>query len=202
MDFDSLKKNLLAGKFNTYEEYLFDLQLIWDNCKLYNRQGSDIFKLCERMEKMARREIQKFKSAHGLNGLVIPNTGATRPLPPSRASKRSVTQRTAATADREPNDVAMGAEDNLQEYGEQESNEVTRDMKLEFVNKIKKLTNAGLTSLVDKVKEIKSQTISELPQEKIQIRVDDFEKTEFLQLVEHVDNLLVQELPSKRQKTH
>jgi hypothetical protein len=90
MDFDTLKKNLLAAKFSTYEEFLLDLQLIWDNCKLYNRAGSEIFKLCERMEKMTRREIQKFKSAHGLNGLVIPNSGATRPQPPSRASKRSV----------------------------------------------------------------------------------------------------------------
>ena len=52
-----MKKNLLASKFSTYEEFLLDLQLIWDNCKLYNRQGSEIYKLCERMEKMTRREI-------------------------------------------------------------------------------------------------------------------------------------------------
>jgi len=57
MDFDTLKKNLLAGKFSTFEEYLLDLQLIWDNCKLYNLQGSEIYKLCERMEKMTRREV-------------------------------------------------------------------------------------------------------------------------------------------------
>ena len=96
----------------------------------------------------------------------------------------------------------MGGEDQQLESGETDSNEVTRDMKLDFVNKIKKLSNAGLTSLVQKVKEVKSQTISELPQEKIQIKVDDFDKSEFLQLVDHVDSLLVSELPSKRQKTH
>jgi len=53
--------------------------------------GSEIYKLCERMEKMAKRELQKFKSSYGLNGLVIPNSGATRAPVPSRASKRSVT---------------------------------------------------------------------------------------------------------------
>jgi hypothetical protein len=135
---------------------LLDLQLIWDNCKLYNRAGSDIFKLCERMEKTTRREIQKFKSSHGLNGLPIPNSGATRPLPPSRASKRSVNQRNTANPDKDANDAVMGTDENMQDSGDQESNEVTRDMKLEFVNKIKKLSNAGLTSLVEKVKDVKS----------------------------------------------
>jgi hypothetical protein len=56
---------------------------------------------------------------------------------------------------------------------------VTRENKLEFVAKIKKLSNQGLTSMVNKIKEIKAQTISELPEEKIQIRVDDFDKNEF-----------------------
>ncbi len=37
-----------------------------------------------------------------------------------------------------------------------DSNEVTREMKIEFVGRIKKLSNAGLTSLVEKVKEVKA----------------------------------------------
>ena len=62
MDFSTLKKNLNEGRFITYEEFLADLQLIWDNCKLYNMIGSEIYKLAERMEKTSRREIQKLKS--------------------------------------------------------------------------------------------------------------------------------------------
>jgi len=90
MDFDTLKKNLLAAKFTTYEEFFQDLQLIWDNCKLYNMAGSEIYKLCERMEKMTKRELQKFKSAHGLNGLVLPASGNTRAAAaPARSSKRA-----------------------------------------------------------------------------------------------------------------
>jgi hypothetical protein len=49
----------------------------------------------------------------------------------------------------------------------EESNEVTREMKLDFVGKIKKLTNQGLTSLVHKIKEVKAQSITDLPDEKI-----------------------------------
>lgn len=57
MDFNTLKNSLLDGKFQTYEDFLSDLQLIWDNCKLYNMIGSEIYKLAERMEKMSRREL-------------------------------------------------------------------------------------------------------------------------------------------------
>ena len=98
--------------------------------------GSEIYKLSERMEKMTRRELQKFKSAHGLNGLVIPQTGATRAPVPARTSKRSTTQRPSAKEDKD-----MENADENKDSAEAESNEVTRDMKLEFVNKIKKLSN-------------------------------------------------------------
>ena len=72
MDFNTLRDNLLQGKFSTYEEFLADLQLIWDNCKLYNMMGSEIYKLAERMEKTTRRELQKFKSQYGMHTLTIP----------------------------------------------------------------------------------------------------------------------------------
>ena len=48
MDLGTLKTNLMDGKFATYEEFLADLQLIWDNCKLYNQAGSEIYKVAER----------------------------------------------------------------------------------------------------------------------------------------------------------
>jgi histone acetyltransferase len=57
MDFDTLKKNLVDGKFATIEDFLADFQLIWDNCKLYNMQGSEIYRICEKMEKVSRREL-------------------------------------------------------------------------------------------------------------------------------------------------
>ena len=52
--------------------------------------------------------------------------------------------------------------------------------------------------MVQKIKEVKAQSISELEDAKIQIKVDDFEKAEFQQINEHVDSILMQELPSKR----
>ena len=161
MDFDTLKKNLMAGKFTNYEELFCDLQLIWDNCKHYNMIGSEIYKLSERMEKMTKRELQKFKSAHGLNGLALPVPGTLRAAAPARTSKRGNEKKPEADINME------AAAEEMRESAEVDSNEVTRDMKLEFVGKIKKLSNAGLTSLVEKIKEIKCETITELPADKI-----------------------------------
>jgi len=72
MDFDTLKNAMLDGKFSTYEEFFNDLQLIWDNCKLYNMAKSEIYRLAERMERMTKRELQKFKSANGMHSIVLP----------------------------------------------------------------------------------------------------------------------------------
>ena len=40
MDISTIKKNLKNIKYNTLQEVLNDIQLIWDNCKLYNMEGS------------------------------------------------------------------------------------------------------------------------------------------------------------------
>jgi len=66
MDLATCKEKLLSGKYATYEEVFNDIQLIWDNCKLYNMIGCEIYKVCERMEKTAKRQVQKFRAAHGL----------------------------------------------------------------------------------------------------------------------------------------
>jgi hypothetical protein len=58
MDFSTIKKSLQkGGKYETYEDLFADVQLIWDNCKTYNIAGSDIYKLAEYMEKLAKRCI-------------------------------------------------------------------------------------------------------------------------------------------------
>lgn len=57
MDLATCKEKLLSGRYATYEEVFGDIQLIWDNCKLYNMIGCEIYKICERMEKTAKRQV-------------------------------------------------------------------------------------------------------------------------------------------------
>lgn len=40
MDLGTVKKNFRANKYKFVEEVLNDLQLVWDNCKTYNFEGS------------------------------------------------------------------------------------------------------------------------------------------------------------------
>lgn len=74
-------------------------------------------------------------------------------------------------------------------------------MKLEFVEKVKKLSNESLVKMVEKIQELKASTISELDQDKIKINVEEFDGLAFQQISNFVDELASGELPSKRQKT-
>ena len=39
MDLGTISHKMKEDRYNTVEEVLDDIQLIWDNCKLYNEQG-------------------------------------------------------------------------------------------------------------------------------------------------------------------
>lgn len=131
MDFDTLKKNMLSGKFTTYEEFFGDLQLIWDNCKLYNMAKSEIYKLAERMERMTKRELQKFKQQNGMHSIVLPSSANTtrqqvmNQVAPPKSNKRA--------ANPKNNDEFKGEYADGNVAPAEESNEVTTEMKLEFV---------------------------------------------------------------------
>lgn len=160
MDLATCKEKLLSGKYSTYEEVFDDIQLIWENCKLYNMVGCDIYKVCERMEKTAKRNIQKFRSAHGL------------PQPATQAPQSGLRKRSAAKPESRgpignegrqsgPSGSGRGAsnyEESKQaatmgdafEFGDggRSNDKVTVDMKMDLVAKVKKLSNEGLTKLV------------------------------------------------------
>ena len=36
MDLATVKKNLKSGEYTNLQDFIIDVQLIWDNCKLYN----------------------------------------------------------------------------------------------------------------------------------------------------------------------
>ena len=59
MDLSTVLKNLKNSKYKKIIEVLDDIQLIWDNCKTYNAEGSDIFIQAENVEKQADNIIKK-----------------------------------------------------------------------------------------------------------------------------------------------
>lgn len=59
MDLQTLKKNIKKGVYKKVIDFCDDLQLIWDNCKKYNSDGSDIFNSAVIMEKLSNKLIKE-----------------------------------------------------------------------------------------------------------------------------------------------
>jgi len=63
MDLETITKNVNNNKYNSIDEAKADIQLIWDNCRKYNLEGSAIFKLANNFEKITKKYFDK----HGNN---------------------------------------------------------------------------------------------------------------------------------------
>lgn len=59
MDIGTLRSNINNEKYNSLGDALNDLQLIWTNCKTYNMEGSEIWKLANQLEKLTSKLIDK-----------------------------------------------------------------------------------------------------------------------------------------------
>jgi hypothetical protein len=55
MDLRTVREKLADGQYDSVEECLTDVQLIWDNCKLYNTEDSPIYKMAQTMEAYAQK---------------------------------------------------------------------------------------------------------------------------------------------------
>ena len=142
MDFDTLKRRLNKGKYSFYEDFLADMMLIWDNCKLYNMRKSEIYKLSERMEKMTKKEIEKFKESYSLQHINFP------PLISKHKDKRD-------RKDREGRDADFI------------DDTPTSDQKQEFATQAKLLNNEGLKILINKIKSVQALSITDFSDKKI-----------------------------------
>jgi transcription initiation factor TFIID subunit 2 len=59
MDISTVKSKLIQGVYQSPSDVFNDIQLIWDNCKRYNQEESDIYKTAVLMEKLSDEIIQK-----------------------------------------------------------------------------------------------------------------------------------------------
>lgn len=59
MDFNTIKENIRDHQYKSVKEVLDDIQLIWDNCKLYNLEYSKIHKIAIILEGKLKKEVHK-----------------------------------------------------------------------------------------------------------------------------------------------
>ena len=74
---------------------------------------------------------------------------------------------------------------------EEEDEDVTFEDKVAFTEKVRRLTNEGLTRLVKKIKEKCKEALEDVDAEKLHIQVDKIDKESFEVLSKLVDDNLV-----------
>lgn len=62
MDLGTIKKKLINNKYDTVEGVIDDIQLIWDNCKVYNEVNSWIHSIAEKLERSFKKMIKNYFS--------------------------------------------------------------------------------------------------------------------------------------------
>lgn len=113
MDLKTARTKLIKSKYSKYEDFFKDVQLVWDNCKTYNIQGSDIYKLAEDMEKVSKRAINKAREAIG----IIKGKNGSRKAAKGAAAEESKAGAPGG-ADAEMEDEEIENEENKSESGE------------------------------------------------------------------------------------
>lgn len=121
------------------------------------------------MEKLTKKLISKLKDDLGIG-----KGGA------------KVNAKRKAESKKNDNASAEGPE----EEEEEESEEVPFEKKVAFTEKVRRLTNDGLTRLVKKCKDLCPQAIEDVDSEKLHIKVDMIDKVSFDSLSTLVDENL------------
>ncbi|CAK4079102.1 unnamed protein product [Aphanomyces euteiches] len=65
MDMTTVRTKLSKGEYKKPEEFAKDMRLIWDNCKLYNQDGSDLWAVAHDLSKMFDERMKELKLDDG-----------------------------------------------------------------------------------------------------------------------------------------
>ena len=109
------------------------------------------------MERLSRKAVNKAREAIG----IMKGKAAAK-------AKRKEAKKTAGGDDAEMNEDVESAEEDAKE-SESEGDEVSFEDKVAFTEKVRRLTNEGLTKLVKKVKELCSDALEDVDSEKLHI---------------------------------
>ena len=161
MDLGTVKTKLKDNKYNTFQEFLSDIDLIWTNCKTYNMAGSEIVKMAIHCEKVFKKQMEKqFKNYIGVKERVLKNT-----------IKEEVNE-----------------------------NGLNMDEKMNLADKIRVLSNEGLTQVVKLIQKECPKGIEDIDSEKLQIKIDLIDHKTYGLLLETIENCMKSSSPENTEK--
>ena len=144
------------------------------------------------MEKVSKRAINRARETIG----IIKGKNGNR-----KAKAANEESKTGAPggADVEMEDEDVENEENKSDSEDPtDADEVPFEEKVAFTEKVRRLTNEGLTRLVRKVKEVCSDALEDVDAEKLHIQVDKIDKRSFTALQTLVDENLVKSGSKKK----
>lgn len=219
MDLGTVEKKLEEGKYNTMEELRKDLQLIWNNCKTYNKEGCDIYKAAQSCEKFTKRYFDKFmigntnigsqsksnKKTSKVNAAKTVNNSAktttniklenTSEVQNDLSSENKIpTEVRPFNAESIPSQNNFKAPNPLMEEPEIEDEPINPDglnsnERIILSNRVKKLQNDGLASLVRLVQKECPNAIKET-EDNIEIMLLSLDKKTHEQINRLIDTFL------------
>lgn len=74
MDLSEVQRKLSDGKYKNALEYAHDVRLVWSNCKTYNQDGSEYYKLATKLSKIFEQKFSKIDLSDDLGTVKAPTT--------------------------------------------------------------------------------------------------------------------------------
>ena len=153
MDLSTAKSKLLKNEYSTFQDFYNDIDLIWKNCKTYNREGSEIVKMANHCEKVFKKQMDKqFKN-------YITSSGKKE----KNEYKNNI------------NNIEGG---------------LSMTEKMNLTDKIRILSNEGLTQVVKLIMKECPNGIEDIDSEKLQIKIDLIDHRTYELLLVTIDNSL------------
>ena len=187
MDLGTAKKKLQGNKYALIEEFLDDLQMIWQNCKTYNAEGSWIFNLADKLERYFKKLIKNYLPQIQLN-------------PPKDGAQQQQAQQT------QPQAAQQTAQQAVQQQPQQPAEQVyeepeglTFTQKNQFSQKMRHITQEQLGIVVQIIQSSCPTAFRDVDKDKCQILVDQLTVETFNVLTEKID-LWCAENPQKKVK--
>lgn len=128
------------NKYTVLQEALADVQLIWDNCKLYNIEGSDIYKMASHCEKLVKKTSDKLFKA------TVNGSGAAATSSNSKDKGKSKSD-AKTSGNKNTKDDNEDNEDYESDNENDEKNFLNLQEKMNLTDKIRKLANDGLATV-------------------------------------------------------
>jgi len=206
MDLSTISEKLEDNKYENIEEVYEDIQLIWDNCKKYNLEGSTVYKNAQACEKFTKRFFDKHNpqtknnsnsknnKKTKTNSKEDKNINSSKQIPEYKSEKDEINDNKSASnnvIDLNENENKNNENDELEKYDKNDDTigGLTGYEKVTLSNRVRKLQNDGLASLVRLVQKECAASIKE-NDDNIEIILASLDRKTYEQINRLIDTFL------------